>query len=218
MSHANALLTPRARLRLARLVVDQGWTCTAAARMFMVSPRTAAKWADRYRCEGSAGMVDAPPQPDPDAPAGAAADRGVAVAAPARPGPDRRPARLGGLDGACGVDPVPDQPAVPDRPGHRPTAATLRTRPSRVDGPCRCDQVLATFPPASAGATWPSSASPTNGPGPTGPRPTAKSRGSTAPLPTAGPTPASTPQKPNAEPPCPDGSTSTITTEPTPPP
>lgn len=58
MSHANAALTPRARERLARLVVDQGWTCSAAAKMFMVSPRTAGKWAARYRAEGPAGMVD----------------------------------------------------------------------------------------------------------------------------------------------------------------
>jgi transposase InsO family protein len=63
MSHVNALLTPRARLRLARLVVEQGWTCTAAAKMFMVSPRTAAKWAHRYRDEGPAGMVDRSSRP-----------------------------------------------------------------------------------------------------------------------------------------------------------
>lgn len=63
MSHANALLTPKTRLRLARLIVEAGWTCTAAAKMFMVSPRTAAKWADRYRCEGAAGMVDRSSRP-----------------------------------------------------------------------------------------------------------------------------------------------------------
>ena len=58
VSHANAALTPRARLRLAQLVVDHGWTYAAAAKMFMVSPRTAKKWADRYRAEGAAGMTD----------------------------------------------------------------------------------------------------------------------------------------------------------------
>jgi transposase InsO family protein len=63
MSHANALLTPRARLRLARLVVDSGWTYSAAAKMFMVSPRTARKWADRYRVEGQAGMADRSSRP-----------------------------------------------------------------------------------------------------------------------------------------------------------
>jgi transposase InsO family protein len=58
VSHANAALTPRARLRLARLVVEEGWTYSAAAKMFMVSPRTAAKWAVRYRTEGVLGMAD----------------------------------------------------------------------------------------------------------------------------------------------------------------
>ncbi len=59
--------------------------------------------------------------------------------------------------------------------------------------------------------------SPRSGPVPTGPRPTAKSNDSTAPSPTAGPTPASTSQPNSATPPCPAGCTSTITTEPTPP-
>jgi transposase InsO family protein len=63
VSHANAQLTPRARLRLSRLVVDHGWTCAAAAKMFMVSPRTAAKWANRYRDEGPAGMTDRSSRP-----------------------------------------------------------------------------------------------------------------------------------------------------------
>ena len=58
MSHANATLTPITRLRLARLVVDEGWTYTAAAKMFMVAARTARKWADRYRTEGIGGMRD----------------------------------------------------------------------------------------------------------------------------------------------------------------
>jgi transposase InsO family protein len=63
VTHANAALTPRARLRLALLVVDRGWTCSAAAKMFMVSPRTAAKWVERYRLEGAAGMADRSSRP-----------------------------------------------------------------------------------------------------------------------------------------------------------
>ena len=63
MSHANAELTPHARLRLARLVVDRGWTYSAAAKMFMVAPRTAKKWAERYRAEGVAGMLDRSSRP-----------------------------------------------------------------------------------------------------------------------------------------------------------
>ena len=63
MSHANAALTPRARLRLARLVVEEGWTYSAAAKMFMIAVKTARKWAERYRAEGAAGMADRSSRP-----------------------------------------------------------------------------------------------------------------------------------------------------------
>jgi transposase InsO family protein len=63
VSHANAALTPRARLRLAELIVESGWTYAAAAKMFMVAPRTARKWANRYRVEGRAGMADRSSRP-----------------------------------------------------------------------------------------------------------------------------------------------------------
>lgn len=33
MTHPNALLTPRARLRLARLIVEDGYPATIAAKM-----------------------------------------------------------------------------------------------------------------------------------------------------------------------------------------
>ncbi len=49
-THANAALTPRARLRLARLIVDRGWPPARAAERYDVSWRTAS--------EGSAGMLD----------------------------------------------------------------------------------------------------------------------------------------------------------------
>ena len=62
-THANAALTPRARLRLARLIVDQGWSIPRAAERYDVSWRTAKKWADRYRCEGPAGMCDRSSRP-----------------------------------------------------------------------------------------------------------------------------------------------------------
>lgn len=63
MSHANAALTPRARLRLARLIVEDGWSPQVAAKMFMVSPVTARKWAARLRLEGPAGMTDRSSRP-----------------------------------------------------------------------------------------------------------------------------------------------------------
>ena len=49
MSHANATLTPRGRLLLARCVVDDGWPLRRAAERFNVSHKTAERWADRYR-------------------------------------------------------------------------------------------------------------------------------------------------------------------------
>ncbi|WP_394612964.1 IS481 family transposase [Lentzea sp. JNUCC 0626] len=63
MSHPNATLTPRTRLRLARLIVEQNWPAAAAAKMFMVAERTARKWAARYRDEGQAGMLDRSSRP-----------------------------------------------------------------------------------------------------------------------------------------------------------
>ena len=89
MSHVNATLTQITRLRLARLVVDSHWTYAAAAKMFMVAPKTAKKWADRYRAEGPGGdgrsQFTAAHEPGQDEPAPGAADRAIAVAAADRP-------------------------------------------------------------------------------------------------------------------------------------
>ena len=63
MSHANAALTPRARLRLARLIVDDGWPPGRAAERYDVAYRTAVKWAHRYEAQGPAGMVDRSSRP-----------------------------------------------------------------------------------------------------------------------------------------------------------
>ena len=63
MSHANAALTPRARLRLARLIVEDGWPIARAAERFQVSWPTAKRWADRYRQLGEAVMTDRSSRP-----------------------------------------------------------------------------------------------------------------------------------------------------------
>jgi transposase InsO family protein len=63
VSHANAALTPRARLKLARLVVDRGWPVARAAERYDVSWPTAKRWADRYRQLGPDGMGDASSRP-----------------------------------------------------------------------------------------------------------------------------------------------------------
>lgn len=64
MSHANAALTPRQRLRLARKVVEEGWSIAAAADYFRVSYPTAAKWAKRFVELGAEGMADRSSRPD----------------------------------------------------------------------------------------------------------------------------------------------------------
>ena len=63
MSHANALLTPRGRLLLARCVVEDGWPLRRAADRFQVSATTAARWAGRYRQHGAVGMGDRSSRP-----------------------------------------------------------------------------------------------------------------------------------------------------------
>jgi len=63
VSHGNAALTPRQRLRLARQVVDDGWSISAAADYFRVSYPTAAKWAKRYLELGPEGMADRSSRP-----------------------------------------------------------------------------------------------------------------------------------------------------------
>lgn len=57
-THANAALTPRARLKMAKLIVENDWPPARAAERFDVSWKTAKKWADRYEAEGPAGMLD----------------------------------------------------------------------------------------------------------------------------------------------------------------
>ena len=61
MVHANADLTPKGRLRLARAVVVDRWTLARAGERFQCSPATAKKWADRYRAGQS--MTDRSSRP-----------------------------------------------------------------------------------------------------------------------------------------------------------
>ena len=63
MSHANAALTPRARLKIARLIVEDGWSVATAAKQYMVSWPTAQRWAQRYRTHGQDGMADKSSRP-----------------------------------------------------------------------------------------------------------------------------------------------------------
>ena len=63
MAHANAALTPRGRLKLARLIVENHCPISQAAVRFQVSWPTAKRWAKRYELEGEAGMADRSSRP-----------------------------------------------------------------------------------------------------------------------------------------------------------
>lgn len=97
MLHANAALTPRQRLRLARLVVEEDWPVAHAAKFFGVASTTARRWADRYRSEGQAGMVDRSSRPhtNPNKTGPAATRRIVSLRLRKRWGPVRLAAETG---------------------------------------------------------------------------------------------------------------------------
>lgn len=63
MFHANAALTPRHRLRIARLIVDEGWPVAHAATFSHVAWPTAKRRADRYRASGVDGVHDRSSRP-----------------------------------------------------------------------------------------------------------------------------------------------------------
>jgi transposase InsO family protein len=63
VSHANAALTPVQRLRVARLIVDDGWPIIRAAEQFNVSWTTAKRWAARYAAMGKDGLQDRSSRP-----------------------------------------------------------------------------------------------------------------------------------------------------------
>ncbi len=57
MSHANACLTPRGRAVLVQRIVS-GWPVSRAAWAAGISRQTGSKWWNRYRREGTIGLVD----------------------------------------------------------------------------------------------------------------------------------------------------------------
>ena len=56
--HGSAALSLIKRRRLARRVVDEGWSLSEAAAAAEVSEHTARKWVRRFRAEGEAGLLD----------------------------------------------------------------------------------------------------------------------------------------------------------------
>jgi transposase InsO family protein len=61
--HKNARLTLARRIELVRMIVDQGFTQTEAARAADVSEATVRKWLGRYLAQGEAGLIDRSSRP-----------------------------------------------------------------------------------------------------------------------------------------------------------
>jgi transposase InsO family protein len=62
-THKNARLTPKGREEMVRAVVGGGLGKAAAARQFNTTPKTVAKWVERFRAEGVDGLRDRSSRP-----------------------------------------------------------------------------------------------------------------------------------------------------------
>jgi transposase-like protein len=128
MSHANAALTPRHRLKVAQLVVDDGYPISEVAARFQVSWPTVKRWADRYSAGES--MTDRPSRPhrQPGRTSPAVVRRVLELRWRKRLGPVQlvRQVRGRGVDGAQDPGPEPGEPVELCRPGHRRADPALR--------------------------------------------------------------------------------------------
>jgi transposase InsO family protein len=62
-THKNARLTPKGREQMVRAVVDCGLSKAATARQYCTTPKTVAKWVERFRAEGVDGLRDRSSKP-----------------------------------------------------------------------------------------------------------------------------------------------------------
>ncbi len=143
VSHVNAALTPRARLPVARLVVEQHVPIFEVAARFQCSWPTVKRWADRDRAgepmpDGSSRPYSSP---NKDQQAGHLPGCVAATVVAPRLCPARRQGRVapwrvyrvlaaGGLNRLSGVDRATGEPV-----------RHLRARPPRIVGSCRCEEV-----------------------------------------------------------------------------
>lgn len=96
MSHANAALTPRHRLKVAQLVVEDGHPISEVAARFQCSWPTVKRWVDRYLA-GDRQMLDASSRPhsSPNKTSPAVTKRLVSLRLRLREGPVQLAARVG---------------------------------------------------------------------------------------------------------------------------
>lgn len=95
MSRAHAALTPRARLRVAQLVVDQGYPISEVAARFQCSWPTVKRWAGRYARGESMSDRSSRPRHCPHKTPDRVAARVVSLRLRLREGPVQLAARTG---------------------------------------------------------------------------------------------------------------------------
>lgn len=95
MSHANAALTPRARLTVARLVIDQGVPISEVASRFQCSWATVKRWADRYLAGEAMQDRSSRPRTSPNKTSAVTIKRVVSLRLRLREGPVQLAARVG---------------------------------------------------------------------------------------------------------------------------
>lgn len=95
MSHANAALTPRHRLKVAQLVVEEGWPISEVAARFQVSWPTVKRWAERYRNGESMGDRSSRPHYSPNKIDAKTTRRCISLRLRLREGPVQLACRLG---------------------------------------------------------------------------------------------------------------------------
>ncbi|GAB78200.1 Homeodomain-like domain-containing protein [Austwickia chelonae] len=93
--HANAALTPRHRLKVARLVVDDGWPVSEIAARFQVSWPTVKRWVDRYLEDAPMHDRSSRPKTSPNKTPKAVTKRCVILRIRLRKGPVQLASRLG---------------------------------------------------------------------------------------------------------------------------
>ncbi|WP_370893112.1 IS481 family transposase [Janibacter sp. GXQ6167] len=95
MSHPNAALTPRHRLKVARLVIEDGWPISEVAARFQVSWPTVKRWVDRHLAGESMEDRSSRPKTFPTKTGLAVTKRCVSLRMRLREGPVQLASRLG---------------------------------------------------------------------------------------------------------------------------
>lgn len=95
MAHANAALTPRHRLKVARLAVAEGWPIIKVAARFQVSWPTVKRWVGKYLACESMHDRSSRPKTSPNETGPAVTKRCVSLRMRLQEGPVQLASRLG---------------------------------------------------------------------------------------------------------------------------